>query len=108
MREISVVPGESIGPAKLGMTEEDINKIVSETRIYFNAETNNGLVSHIEAAQEAGDRFIFNEIDLLHTKVTELIPLLDSVSPYDRRHHELGYTYIFTIFSKCWSFQGRG
>ncbi|WP_223068211.1 hypothetical protein [Paenibacillus caui] len=95
MRKIPVVPGKSIGLAKLGMNENEINQLIRDSGIWYRVEYTDGLASFIEVPPDDTEGFFFHEIDLFRTKVRELVSQLDSISPYDKKHPALGSTYVF-------------
>ncbi|RRJ61770.1 hypothetical protein EHV15_01350 [Paenibacillus oralis] len=99
MDNLNIIPGQSIGDIKLGMTKTQAeNAIKSHADLFAKIEyDSNDKIHFIEIGYGEADRYrcLYRDIDLFNTKVTELVEILDQVSPYDRNDSELGYTYNF-------------
>ncbi|WP_052092067.1 FGGY family carbohydrate kinase [Paenibacillus sp. FSL H7-0357] len=96
-RIIPVLPGQSIGPLRLGMTEAEIAKAAAEFPLFYKVEYNGaGSAVFIEIAN-SGEEWTcsFAGIDLFATMAEKLIIILDQLSPYERNPAETGCTYTF-------------
>ncbi|MDP4099143.1 hypothetical protein OIN60_20700 [Paenibacillus sp. P96] len=96
MKILDIIPGKSIGKVELGMNRADAERL-SDDVWYKNEYDEDGLVNYIQIGYGTKDEYNcqYNGIDLFNTKADDLVALLDKISPYDRSHSELGYTYAF-------------
>ncbi|SEL81194.1 hypothetical protein [Paenibacillus sp. OK003] len=98
MDKLAIVPGESIGSIKIGMTPNELENTphMFDYRAEYDTE---GRVNFIEIGYDVADNFncLIGEINLFNTKADALVERLDSISPYDRdEDSELGYAYKFS------------
>ncbi|GGJ32622.1 hypothetical protein [Paenibacillus hunanensis] len=91
---IKVQPGISIADIYIGMLRNDAERCLSNTAYSFQIEYEQDKVSFIEINAEADISCIYNGIDLFKVKATQLIDLLDAISPYDRAESD-GCSYRF-------------
>lgn len=97
--QIIVLPGQAIGPFRLGMTEAEIGISARSFPMHYNVEYDEvGLASFIEIA-EPGEEWAcrYRDLDLFRTTAKKLIADLDQESPYDHKYAESGCTYRFPI-----------
>lgn len=96
-RLIPVLPGHSIGPLRLGMSESEITEAAAVFPVFYKVEyDDSGLAVFIEIGcpgEEWTCSFAGN--DLFATKAERLAFILDQISPYEREHPESGCTYTF-------------
>lgn len=101
MNILDIIPSESIGTIKIGMTRMEAEANVNAyANLIINLDFDlDNKVNFIEVGYATADylQCLYNDIDLFNTKVDELIKLLDQISPYDRSNAELGYTYNFPL-----------
>ncbi|WP_054940520.1 sedoheptulokinase [Paenibacillus ihuae] len=97
--KIKVTPGASIGPLRLGMSRSEIEAEGADFPVFYKAEYDpEGLANFIEIANPEEEAFcMFGETDLFRTPASELIEILDRISPYARDHAETGCTYAFPL-----------
>lgn len=112
MDDLIIEPKRGIGLLSLGMTVDEVeecinaysNKYLKEYHIHdyfryaFRVDySTDGKVSFIEILSDLKNEFncLFNGIDVFNTKAEELVSSIDQISPYDRNHRELGFTYAF-------------
>ncbi|GIP45085.1 hypothetical protein J45TS6_35440 [Paenibacillus sp. J45TS6] len=87
MHNVTIKPGEYVGPLKLGMPETEINHILNDLEYSFSVLTTSYTNSSLTELEISNDRTIaavlegYN-IDLFQTKVEDLIPKLNEISPY--------------------------
>lgn len=93
---VQVKPSISIGELKIGMNENEIDKLTENSPCFFKVEYEDNKCSFIELYSSGQIEFVclFGELDLFNTKVSILIPLIDTISPYDREKSD-GYGYYF-------------
>ncbi|WP_310833181.1 sedoheptulokinase [Paenibacillus pedocola] len=94
---IKVTAGASIGPLRLGMSRSEIETAGADLPVFYKVGYDTaGLANFIEIANPEEEAFCtFGETDLFRTPASELIEILDQISPYQRDHAETGCTYIF-------------
>lgn len=87
MHNVIIKPGEAVGPIKLGMSEDEVNQVLEGLDYSFSVLTTSYKNSSLAELEISNDRIIAavlegNELDLFQTKVEELIPRLNEISPY--------------------------
>ncbi|KPV56344.1 hypothetical protein QJ48_28320 [Paenibacillus sp. A3] len=112
MEKLTIEPGQGIGLIKLGMNKLAVEKALQDyTASYHGINYGDNYFAdafRIEYDLEEKVKFVeipwtlknvftctCSDIDVFNTKAEELIKKLDNISPYDRQHQELGYTYVF-------------
>ncbi|MEJ3718407.1 hypothetical protein WGM54_10355 [Paenibacillus polymyxa] len=112
MDNLIIEPKIGIGMIKLGMSKSEVehcirsysnqyDKLDKDPNYFhyvFTIEYDSlGKVNFIEVASHAKEQFncLFKEIDIFNTKADELVKLIDKISPYERNHPEIGWTYSF-------------
>lgn len=93
---IQVKPGISIGELKIGMSMNEIDKLSEKSPFFFKVEYEDDKCSFIDLFSGGQIEFVclYDKLDLFNTKASELIPLIDKISPYDREKSD-GYSYYF-------------
>lgn len=112
MEKLIIEPGHSIGSIQLGMNKLAVEKVIQDYAARYHC------VNHMDNYFESAFRIEYDleekvkfieipwtlkevftctcrDIDVFNTKAAELVKKLDKISPYDRKHQELGYTYVF-------------
>ncbi|MBH5320709.1 hypothetical protein I6N90_23215 [Paenibacillus sp. GSMTC-2017] len=121
MEPLLITANVGIGPFKLGMRIEEVYKIEDYPAIdnsnefnsvsgYFQEQfiklefDSNGSLRFIEISKPDptdAQVCLFNGMDIFRTKVDDLIPKIDKITPYDRNDFELGCSYIFRELNIC-------
>lgn len=93
---VHIKPGKSIGEINIGMSQNDAEKYLSNSQLSFQIEYEGKRVSFIEinAGAEIDFSCSYDNIDFFKTKATQLVDMLDAISPYDREESD-GFTYRF-------------
>ena len=115
MKKYDVVPGEEVGPVRLGMTREDARRIMGDEPVCFkkvgtsrydaDAFHESGFqifyggddprVEYIELSGGCGFEACYRCRDVFTTLANELVEFIAHDAPYDEAHPELGYAFIF-------------
>jgi len=119
MDRLIIEPGTGIGQIRLGMTKTEVEEwLRSYTDRYEITREQNPQRYHLEGTIRSCFQCEFDEegkvsviqissglkdvlhcefmgIDVFRMKAEELVAQIDQLSPYDREHGELGYTYEF-------------
>jgi len=98
LKKLHIEPGKSIGVVKLGMSKDEIELLTKNDSVFYMVEYDiEDRCKFIQIASSTKESYVceYSDIDLFNTKVSDLVTLLDNISPYDRNHFEVGYTYIF-------------
>ena len=110
-----VIPRVGIGPVSLGMTREEVRRVMpgpcESFRKGLNAqhETDafhkNGfqvfyggdlpVVEYIELFRESGFRVVYRGVDVFATPAADVVAHVSDDAPFDAAHWELGFSYIF-------------
>lgn len=98
--EQQVIPGQSIGELKLGMTEEEIKRVTANSPLYYQFEFLNGKAVFIELSESVPNTIdlvcTYQGVDLFHTPAEKIITQLDETSSYYReRLAQMGFRYAF-------------
>jgi hypothetical protein len=93
---VQVKPGISIGELKIGMSKREIDELTENTPFFFKIDYEDDNSSFIEIFSGAQIEFVcqYEGLDLFNTNASDLIPLIDRISPYDREKSD-GYSYNF-------------
>ncbi|WP_334077446.1 hypothetical protein [Paenibacillus sanfengchensis] len=97
MEILNIVPGESIGTVKIGMTQTQAEAAMMSYDGLNISYDEDHKVDFIEIGYGANDQFkcVYGDFDLFNTKASELVSMIDQISPYDRNEPEIGYTYKY-------------
>jgi hypothetical protein len=112
MENILIEPGVGVGTIKLGMSREEVDLCIqaytnAHQKLYYDNEyfhyafkieyDQNERASFIEVASHVKEEFncLVNGIDVFNTKAEELVKAFDKISPYERDHADLGWTYFY-------------
>ncbi|OWR29394.1 hypothetical protein CDO73_14440 [Saccharibacillus sp. O23] len=98
IEEQKVLPGQSIGKSKLGMSREELAAAEPDSPFYYQYEFAGDKAVFIELSESAQVEFrcLYEDMDLFGTPADELVPRLDAISPYVRDEDaELGFRYLF-------------
>jgi hypothetical protein len=110
-----LIPFVGIGPARLGMTRDELRESVALPFRSFRKtpdsehETDqflgNGfqvfytgaapVVEYIEVTRDAGSRVVYREVDVFDKEAAALVALICRDAPFDSHHPEIGHTYVF-------------
>jgi len=119
MDRLMIEPRKGIGHIQLGMTQAEVEErlqnytdqyeipyeknpkcyhVEGAIRSCFKIEYDAaGKVTFIQIASELKNvlQCVFLDFDVFRTKAEDLVAKIDKLSPYDRDHWELGFTYDF-------------
>lgn len=98
IEEQKLLPGQSIGNLRLGMSREELIAADPDSRFYYQYEFTGDRAVFIELSESAQVEFrcLYEDMDLFGTPADELIPRLDAISPYLRDEDaEFGFRYLF-------------
>lgn len=110
MRKLIIEEGRSVGTLRLGMTKEELVQCVRTYQekcvrpcdffhTLFQYEYDlEGKATHIHITNTLKEYYtcLFKDIDVFSTKASELVEILDKISPYTRDNDALlGFSYTF-------------
>ncbi|WP_253721269.1 hypothetical protein [Brevibacillus brevis] len=101
--------GCSVGAIKLGMREEEVQQYIQSykekclnPRISFHRNfrceyDSEGRLIYIEVVNDLKRHFncLFRDIDVFNTRASQLVKMIDILSPYDRNSAHGGFVYKF-------------
>jgi hypothetical protein len=117
MKTFDVLPGEGVGPVRLGMHRDEVRRAMPEApksfwkwgaesggyetdayhrsgfQVYYKGDVPR--VEFIELSRECGFDAIYRGRDVFDTEAEDLVEFIAQDAPFDDRHQELGYSFIF-------------
>ncbi len=112
MDDLIIEPKRGIGTINLRMSKSEVERCINDYAEKYEKHSYNrdGFKHCFQVEYDADERAIFiqlvyslkdyfncvfKDINIFTTKATELVSILEQISPYDRDHWELGCTYYF-------------
>ena len=115
MKSYEIVPHVGVGPVRLGMSREDVRRVMpapcesflktpddayetdafhdSGFQVFYSGDS--PAVAFIELSRDSGFTATYRGLDVFATQADQLVAHVALDGPFDRNNPELGYSFVF-------------